>query len=253
MAHEGVSSVVCWKWAAPKGYRSTFGPETVNVLRQMVLRHYHHPHRFLCVTDDAEGIDAGVEIIPAWNDFADVPNPHGSPRNPSCYRRLRMFHPDIGAVFGERFVSLDLDAVIVGNVEPLWHRPEPIVLWGDTNSLPGSHYNGSMLLMTAGCRPQVWTDFDPKRSPQRSKAARCFGSDQGWISYRLGKGEARWTAADGVYSYRNQIAPRANELPANAKVIFFHGYGDPWDAKHQRIPWVHDAWKVATIAQERVP
>lgn len=237
-------SVICWKWTPAPGYRSTFGPETVNVLRRMVARHYPHPHRFLCVTDDAAGLDPKVEIVPLWNEFATLPSPHGG-HNPSCYRRLRMFHPEIGQVFGERFVSLDLDCVIVGDLTPLWHRAEDFVAWGDTNPLPGSHYNGSMILLRAGARPQVWTDFDPASSPRLALQARCFGSDQGWISYCLGPGEARWTQADGVYSFRNDIYPRGlGRLPSGARIVFFHGHVDPWSAyAQQNCPWVREAYR----------
>jgi hypothetical protein len=152
-----------------------------------------------------------------------------------------MFHPEIGAVFGERFVSLDLDCVIVSDMRPVWNRSEDIVLWGDTN--PRTHYNGSMVLMTAGSRPQVWTTFHPKRSPMASRLAGCHGSDQGWISHCLGKGEKTWGRSDGVYSYRLDIARRQNALPENARITFWHGPNDPWDAQAQRIPWVQEHWR----------
>lgn len=241
-------TILTWKWKPFDGYRSSYGPETVNTLRSMVARHYPHPHRFVCVTDDPRGLDPRVEAIPLWNDFANVPNPHDiigglrRPKNPSCYRRLRMFHPEIATVFGKRFVSMDLDSVITGDLTPLWDRPEDIVFWGDTN--PRTHYNGSMVLMTAGARPQVWTDFDPKVSPQKSKAAGCFGSDQGWISYRLGPGEAKWSKADGVYSFRNDIIPKRLPLPGNAKVVFFHGRYDPWaHVVQQQYVWVREHYR----------
>ena len=234
-------SVVTWKWRPAKGYRSTFGPETVTTLCRMVARHYPHPHRFLCVTDDPAGIDPEVEIIPAWNDFADVPSPFGA-RNPSCYRRLRAFHPEIGRVFGERFVSMDLDCVITGDLTPLWDRPEDFVIWGDTAR--ATLYNGSMFLLRAGARPQVWTTFDPVLSPALSRKAGQFGSDQGWIGCCLGRGEARWTAADGVLSYRNEILPRGGKLPTGARIVFFHGVVDPWmPAVQMTRPWVRAAYR----------
>jgi len=110
-------SVVTWRWKA-EGYRSTYGPETVNVLKRMVRRHYPDPHQFVCVTDDPDGLDKDIRVLPLWNDFARMSHPSG-PRYPSCYRRLRAFDPEIGKVFGPRFVSLDLDCVIVNNLQPL--------------------------------------------------------------------------------------------------------------------------------------
>lgn len=233
-------TVVCWKWAPPPGYRSTFGPETVNVLRRMVARWYPHPHVFTCVTDDPTGLDPDVRVVPAWNDYAAVPSPAGA-HNPSCYRRLRAFHPDIGEVFGSRFVSLDLDCVVTGDLTPLWQRPEDFVIWGDTN--PRTFYNGSMFLMTAGARPKPWTAFDPERSPKAAHAAGHHGSDQGWISHCLGPHETKWTKADGVYSYRNDIKPNGGRLPKDAKIVIFHGRIDPWSEQAQRMEWVREHYR----------
>jgi len=233
-------TVVCWKWRAKPGYRSTFGPETVNTLQRMVARHYAAPHTFVCVTEDPAGLDPSIRIVPAWDDFAAVPSPHGD-HKPSCYRRLRAFAPDIGAVLGPRFVSLDLDCVIVGNMRPVWDRPESFVIWGDTNRR--TLFNGSMVLMTAGARPQVWETFDPERSPVAARAAGNFGSDQAWISHCLGPGEKRWTQADGVYSFRNDIQRLGGRLPANARVVFFHGPQDPWDAEMGRIAWIRQHYR----------
>lgn len=237
-------NVVCWRWTPTQRYRSTFGPETVNTLLAMVRRHYRPDVRFICVTDDTVGIDPRVEVVPDWHDFMDLPSPHGG-KNPSCYRRLRMFHPEIASTFGDRFVSIDLDCVLVADVTPLWERPEDFVAYGDTNPRPGSHYNGSMMLLRAGTRTQVWNTFDPKTSPAKALKAGCWGSDQGFISYCLGPGEAKWKKDDGVYSFRNHLQ-QARTLPANAKLIVFHGRLDPWSPEVQEYyPWVRQHYRGA--------
>jgi hypothetical protein len=231
--------VVCWKWQGRPDYRSKFTANTVNVLRSMVERNFKAPHRFFCVTEDAEGLDKRIEVVKGWNDFADVPSPHGN-HNPSCYRRLRMFSPEAESTFGKRFVSLDLDCVVVGKLEPLWLRPEEFVIWGDTN--PRTLYNGSMVLMTAGARKQVWEKFDPKTSPAEAKASGNFGSDQAWISHVLGPNEAKWTKADGVYSFRNEVQRMGGNLPRNARIVMFHGIFDPWAPGPQALQWVKRNW-----------
>lgn len=233
-------TVACFKWTPRPGYRSTFGPETVNTLARMVGRHYHGPHRVVCITDNPSGIDARIDIVPLWDDFADLPNPSGPTKGPSCYRRLKLFAPEMADVLGPRFVALDLDCVITADVTPLWDRAEDFVIWGDTT--PGTPYNGSMFLMTAGARAKVWTDFDPVRSPQLTSAIGYYGSDQAWISHCLGPNERRWTRADGVYSYRNDVR-RANELPRNARFVSFHGQIDPWSAEARCLPWIREHYK----------
>lgn len=233
-------AVVTWKWKGKADYRSKFGPEAVNTLRSMVARNFNHPHRFICVTDDPAGIDPRVEIVPLWNDFATLENPSG-PQNPSCFRRLRMFAPDAGRSFGPRFVSLDLDVVITADMRPLWLRPEPFVIWGDTN--PSTPYNGSMILLQAGARPQVWMNFDPVKSPKMAQALGYFGSDQAWIGACLGRGEAMWTHKDGVYSYRNQIGVHRQELPENCRIVILHGQHDPWSFFPQQQAWVKEHYR----------
>lgn len=230
-------SIVTFKWKPFKGYRSSFGPETVNVLKRMIDRHYPDPHRVICVTDDPNGIDPDVEIVPLWDDFADVPSPHGG-KNPSCYRRLKAYAPESADLFGPRFVVMDLDCVITGDMRPVWNRPEDFVIWGDTNPQPGSHYNGGMVLMNAGARKQVYEKFNPKTSPQESMAARCWGSDQGWISYCLGPGEKKWKRDDGVYSWRNHLERHGRALPENARIVMFHGSTDPWSADVADVGWI---------------
>jgi len=229
-----IDAVVCWKWTPARGFRSHFGASTVNVLRRMVARHYARPHRFICVTDDPRGLDAAVEAIPLWREFATLLSPWG-PKQPSCYRRLRAFAADVGQILGQRFVSLDLDTVVVGDLVPLWERPEDFVIWQNTTRR--TTYNGSMFLLRAGTRTQVYDRFDPRVSPLRAKAAGQFGSDQGWISYCLGRGQAVWTQRDGVYSYRNDLKSAA-ALPSDARIVFFHGAHDPWSPECQRLPWV---------------
>lgn len=244
--------VVCFKWRTP-GYRSTFGPAHVAALRRMVARHYPHPHRFILFSQHAEedsrwldevGSKVGgledVEVFQLWDDLAAVQNPSGH-KNPSCYRRLRIFARDVGSWLGQRIVWLDLDTVITGDLTPLWHRPEDFVIWGDTNR--ANPYNGSMCLFTAGARPELWEDFDPVRSPRLGASMGYFGSDQAWIAAKLGPKEARWTMVDGVYSFRNEIAPRRGQLPKNARVVFFHGRHDPDSKEAQKLEWVREHYR----------
>lgn len=232
---------VCWRWKPAQGYRSTFGPETVHALKQMIARHYARPHRFVCVTDEPEALP-GIETIPIWPDHANLQSPIGH-SYPSCYRRLKVFAPDAGERFGPRLVSIDLDVVIVSDITSLFDRPEDFVIWGESDFPKTTPYCGSLWMLKTGTRPQVWTQFDRKSSPKRAWQAGCRGSDQGWISFILGPNEATWTRKDGVFSYRKHIAPAGNTLPSNAKMVIFHGKVDPWSYKAQAIPWVREHYR----------
>lgn len=234
-----------FKWKAPPGYRSKFEGEQVNTLRNMVARNLKIPHEFFCITDDPTGIDSGVRVIPLWDEFANLKSPHVSPNgavNPSCYRRLPMYGKKGRELIGERFWVLDLDVVIVDDVTPLVDIPDDFKIWGDTAK--GTPYNGSMQLMNAEARAQVYETFDPVESPKKGRALGYIGSDQAWIGACLGPNEKKWTARDGVYSYRNEIAPKGGTLPHNARIVIFHGHVDPWQSTTKtRHRWVREHYR----------
>lgn len=234
-------SIVTFKWTPPANYRSKYDAEAVNTLFRMVDRHYPLPHRNICVTDDAKGIDAGIEIVPLWKDHANVANPNGA-HNPSCYRRLKLFAPDAGQTFGERLVAIDLDTVIVGDLTELFSRAEDFVIWGQSDYPRTQFYNGSLWMLKTGSRPKVWTEFDPKTSPRKALAKGCKGSDQGWFNYII-PNEAVWGSKDGVYSFRVHCAKNGWRLPEGARIVAFHGKQDPWGYFAQQIDWVREHYR----------
>jgi hypothetical protein len=244
-------TVITFKWDKP-GYRSKFTAQHVNTLASMVRRNYHGPHRFVCVTDQGEGIDERVEVMPMWKDFVSAQSPHHG-RNPSCYRRLKLFAPDAGEIFGPRMVCLDLDMVITGDVTSLWDRPQDIVLlkgsWSGDPRRVVQPYNGAMLMLRAGKRPKVYTEFDPDKSPRLAFKAGFRGSDQGWYGYILGGHEATWGHADGVYSYRLDLRHHQGRLPQDARVVNFHGVYDPWGQEAQRLKWVRAHYRITDEPQ----
>jgi hypothetical protein len=233
-------TVCCFKWEKP-GYRSKFTAEHVLTLQRMVARHYPKPFDFVCCTDDAKGLES-IRTIPLWNDYADIPNPHGL-RNPSCYRRLKVFAPDAASWLGERIIPIDLDMVVTGDLTPLFDDPADFKIWGQTD-FPGKQwFNGSFWSLRAGSRPQVWTQFDPLTSPEKAKAAGARGSDQGWMSYILGSSEQTWNTKDGIYSYRVHVAKNGYRLPEGARLVAFHGRVDPWSEEAQRLKWIRECYR----------
>lgn len=232
---------VCFKWTPAPHYRSVFGPNTVNVLRSMLSRHYHGAHELVCVTDNPKGISSEVRIIPLWDTHSKLPSPYGI-GNPSCYRRLKMFSNEAIEMFGPRFVAIDLDVVICGRLDDLFDNDHDIKLYGDTAR--NTPYNGSLIQHKAGTRPKLWDDFDPNKSPKLGTALGYIGSDQAWIGACLGPNEPKFTKRDGVYSYRNEIRPAGGKLPPGAKIVVLHGHYDPWAPQMAyRHPWIREHYR----------
>ena len=230
--------VVCWKWAPPMGYRSAFTHEQVNRLYNMVGRNYHKPFELICITDNPKHISSDIRILPLQEieQFAHIPSPHGG-LNPACYRRLWMYGEHARDVIGERFVSIDLDVVITDDVTPVWDRPEDFMIWGET--LRRTPYNGSMQLMTAGARKQVYDEFDPDNSPRDARRAGFDGSDQAWISYTLSAHEPHYGKDAGIYSIRD-MKGREHHLPPVACLVQFNGPVKPWSSP---LRWAKEHWR----------
>lgn len=226
-------TVVIFKWQdRHHGYVPKFTARHVNAMANMVDAYHQDPHRIVCFTDDATGVDPRIQCLPLWDDYAHVPNPTGGGR-PSCYRRLKLWAPEMTALIGPRFVHLDLDAVVCGDLRPLWNRYEDVVMWTDPQGR--WPYMGGTYMADTGARPEVWTEFDPVTSPRLAAAKGYQGSDQAWLSYRLGK-EAFWTHADGIY---RQLPRQFAEKPRNARIVFTTGIRPPWDAD---VGWIKDHW-----------
>lgn len=227
---------ICFKWKrSDVGFQlpgvCEYTARHVNTLRSMLARHVKISHRLICVTDDATGIDKRVKTVPLWDKCRNLGG---------CYNRLWVFSKEAGELFGNRFVCIDLDVVLVRDCTPLFKRQEPFVINSYNPLIPGEndqHYNGGMFMMDAGARESVWKEFDPDSTPAILRADdQVIGSDQAWIRHHLGKGEARWANDDGVYEAR-QVG---NALPQNARLILFAGKRDPSLYPYQ---WVRSHWK----------
>ncbi len=216
-------TILTWLWTQERS-RAVYTASHVNIFASMVRRNLSTPHRIACVTDTPDGIDPRVEIIAPPGDFMDISNPKWSNGKPQCYRRLSMFRRDAADIFGERFVSMDLDCVVGGPLDPLFDRDEDLVLFKGTHrSRP---YNGSLMLIRAGCRPDVFEDFSQEAALE--SGSKFCGSDQAWLMHKLGPNEPTWDERDGVHFFGPRV--RFNHR-ARPRLLFFPGSLKPWAAK----------------------
>lgn len=212
-------TVLAWLWAQPGG-RAAYTARHVNIWAAMVRRNLRMPHRIACVTDMPEGIDPSVEIIEPPRQFENWRIPSWPEHRPQCLRRLTMFAPDAASIFGERFVCMDLDCVIADSLDPLFDVPDDFRIFrGTARSRP---YNGSMMLIRAGARPQVFNDLTIEGATEAGH--RFVGSDQAWISRVLGPAEATWGHEHGVVAHLWTARAHFQTF----RVMFFPGRVKPW-------------------------
>ena len=228
-------SIVCWLWNG-RGYR----PEHVNVVHRMFRRHLAGDFRFICITDETEGFEAGIEVMPTPPEaaaLAHLRTPEGG-AFPSCYRRLWMFS-DAARCLGDRVLLVDIDILVVGDASRLFAPTADFVGWKPTASW-GHNKNrigGGLYLMTPGTQTHVWEDFKGQESIAEARAAGYRGSDQAWISYKLW-GCPLYGPEAGIYSIRD-LRNGAMKPPADAVLIQHNGSTKPWSS---RVKWVRDAW-----------
>lgn len=232
-------TVVCFKWSKP-GFRSTYTAEHVITLFNMIQRNTKLPFRFLCITDDPDGLEhSDIVTMKLWDN--PCPN-YGDGKRPNCYYRLRVFAPEMREVLGERFIWLDLDCVITGNIDHILDTRTDFAIWKpDGERMP---CNGSMVLHRAGTRTQIWSRFDKRQvHPTRGLMGKgVSGSDQAWIALNLKSTDEFFGQKDGVYSWRSHVEPvNPVALPEGAKIVFFNGAMKPWGIPDN--PWVREYYR----------
>ena len=138
-------NVICMRWG------TKFGPEYPNRLHAMVSRHLKRPHRFICMTDDARGMSAGIEARP----LPDFDDPGGPERG---WRKISTFRRPLFDLVGPT-LFLDLDIVIVDSIDPLFdHAGEFLIIkdwvrpWRPTG-------NSSVYRFEVGAHPELLDRF----------------------------------------------------------------------------------------------
>ena len=104
-------TVVTIKWG------SAFGPDEVNILFNAVTQNTSYRPRFLCLTDNPDGLLAEIESRPIpTRGLREWPRQRGQ------WPKICLFHPDLCQEF-EQALYLDLDTVVVGKLDPFFENP----------------------------------------------------------------------------------------------------------------------------------
>lgn len=227
-------TVATWCWGAK------YGTNYVARLRAGLARHLATPHRFAVVTDLPEWFDdQPCEVWPIPEADRHLLKIKG------CFARLRMFDPawqEQHSIAGDDTLAcIDLDVIVTGPLDPVFDQPEPFTILQGANAANPCPYNGSLWMLQAGYRPDVWEAFSIEAAGRVPFYE--FPDDQGWLAHRL-PGAAGWQAGptSGVYAFKKPGWPAGDGLPAGARLVCFPGRRDPSQFMH--LGWVQEHWRL---------
>jgi hypothetical protein len=233
-------SVLCMKWG------DRYGSEYVNRLYAMVARNLTLRHRFICLTDDPGGIRPEVDCraLPEI-ELADAP-PHSGWRKLSC----------LGVELGDRgqVLFLDLDLVIVANIDCLFAHPGAFCIIENWTQRGRGIGNSSVFRFQAGAHRPVLQRF----CADAAKIIRSWPNEQTYLTRSVG--EVTFWPQGWCRSFKHDCLParplrpfRQARIPADARIVVFHGDPKPPDAARgvwpsriagfRPVPWIEEHWR----------
>ncbi len=256
---ENIPSILTMKWG------TLYSSEDVNRLYRQVSRNLARPHRFICFTDDAKGLDPGIEAqaLPELG----LPEGHADTR----WRKLALFRPDLGGLSGTA-LFLDIDLVVVDDLSPFFDHPGDFLiirdddlfrtkplrkLNPDRDRFLHSVGNSSVFRFEIGQHGYILDAYlaDPAAATANYEISQQFQSAQ-----LAAQGHLNYWPRGWCVSFKNDCVPRNllsylkdPALPKGAKIVLFAGEpkmadvfagtGNRWYRRIGNIDWLRKAWQ----------
>jgi hypothetical protein len=217
--------VVCLKFG------NKYGSEYVNTLYNMVKRNLTIPFEFVCFTEDPQGLDPAVTVMP----IQPRTDMHG------WWYKVMFFDPQLPLRGNVLF--MDLDVVVFRNIDHLFtFQPDKFCIIRDFNRSirrDWKRMNSSIFRLRAGAYPHVYDEF--MRAP-KSHVHRLHG-DQDWIYEQMRKEDFLFWPDEWIQSYKWEMRDRRDLVKMNGKRNF----------KHKATPKVLDETVIAVFHGEPYP
>ncbi|WP_347137584.1 hypothetical protein [Paracoccus sp. SSK6] len=250
--------ILTMKWG------TLYSAADVNRLYHQVRRHLARPHRFICFTDDAQGLEPGIEAVPLPE--LGLPKGHGDTR----WRKLAIFRRDLADLSGTA-LFLDIDLVVVDDLQPFFDlpgafhiirdddlfRPKPLRKVNPARDrFLHSVGNSSVFRFEIGQHAYILDAYlaDPAGATARYEISQQFQSAQ-----LAAHGNLNYWPKGWCVSFKNHCVPRHlasylrdPALPPGAKIVLFAGApkmedvfagrGHKWYRRIGKIDWLRQAW-----------
>jgi hypothetical protein len=219
--------IACIKWG------TAFGPDYVNRLYSGVRRNLDRPIRFFCMTEDARGLHPDVEVLPLPDEpfRAEMDAALAVADRQGAMRKISLFREGVIPGGAGPVLGFDLDVVITGDLAPiLEHAPGKLAMRADWVEARRGHPtgHGSVFRFDPSRHGYLYDEVaaDPTAAVEWAR-----GSEQRFTSHRTQeRGDFAYLPPAMVVSFKHGclgLPPvnwlRSPRLPADARVVCFHG------------------------------
>lgn len=240
-------NIVCMKWG------TLYDAGYVNKLHSMARRNTTGNMRFVCLTDDPSGLDAGIEHM-------ECPVIEGPlPWRNTGWRKIALWAETLPGMEGD-WLFLDLDVVVTDTLDPFFeYEPEKTFVVMQNWTQPGQGIgNTSVYRFHVGSHPYLHEEM----TNDFMGVINGYANEQTYVSRKIDDvtfWPDAWCTLFKIHSvppmpFRWWVAPK---IPEGARVIAFPGSPNPDDAAAGRWPaksykklykhirpatWINDHW-----------
>lgn len=245
-------NVLCLKWG--NRYPAVY----VNNLHSAVRRHLSRPFRFVCCTEAAQGLAAGIDVVP-------FPANPGLKRGwPDVLVKLLVTQDGFGNLAGPT-LFLDLDVIIMDAIDCFFDfQPGKNCIihnWvNPRKELIGRRPrvgNSSIFRFEAGQSNYIYETFG--REMAQAEDLSVWNTEQAFMTHAMR--EVHWWPEEWARSYKRHCRPAfplnllcTPKPPRDCRILVFHGRPDPDEAirgyrgeklRHRikPAPWIAEHWK----------
>jgi len=257
---------LCFKWG--KGYPCRY----TNILYRALTDMMQTPFRFVCLTDDADGLAEGIEAIPLPDFAMDRDDWHKG-----MWPKLTAFAPGL-FLPGTPVIMMDVDVVVLRDLTPLFDHlrtndglhiireiPDTLPRWFPKVFGKPLRSNSSVVGFIAGTQDHLYELFHDKTYAD----VRHIGNDQNFIHHHA-RDQHSWPIG-WMISFKKDLA---FHFPVNLVrpirrpdtfVVIFHGtpnpedmtkgpfkrWGSPEKFGYFPVRWIKDYWTTYSRGTDR--
>jgi hypothetical protein len=241
-------------------YGTAYPADYVNVLYNATRKAMRGPFRFLCLTDRAEGLQQGIEVLP-------IPDLGLEQREwfvGGVWPKLGIYDRQFHGLKG-RILFVDLDMVVLRDLDAFFDIPGRFVgidagpRWGRPGSTAPQQLGSALVAFDIGSLGHLADKFRAEKTAIIGQ----YRTEQAYTEAELG--EIGFWPEGWVISFKRALRrPMLVDLlqeprlpPATAKVLAFHGTPRPvdligqgktfWDRfphlGHGPVSWMVDYWR----------